>query len=131
MKTTVFAMIAIAVVVGSLAACQLAGEPIRISERDAGKIISMRTGGTLAIALQGNTTTGFNWIPAPQDPVLLNQLGEAQVTPESDQLGAPQTIVLQFEAVAHGQTVLRLNYRRSWETDLAPEKTFEVTVVVK
>lgn len=58
-------------------------------------------------------------------------MGEIEVTPESDQLGAPGKIVLQFKAVAQGQTLLRLDYKRVWETDVAPEKSFEVTVVVK
>jgi len=130
-KTAFFAMMILALLAGSLAACQSTAEPITISEQDAGKTITLKTGDTLLIELDGNITTGFNWIPAPQDPILLNQVGETEVTPESDQLGAPGKIVLQFKAVAQGQTLLHLDYKRSWETDVAPEKSFEVTVVVK
>ena len=91
----------------------------------------MKTGDTLLIELDGNITTGFNWIPAPQDPALLDQVGENEVTPASDLPGAPGKILLQFKAVAQGQTLLHLDYKRSWETNVTPEKTFEVTVVVK
>ncbi len=105
--------------------------PTIVSEQDAGTTITLKTGDTFLIKLDGNITTGFNWIPAPQDPVLLNQVGETEVTPESDKIGAPGKIVLRFKAVGQGQTLLHLDYKRSWETDVAPEKTFEVTVVVK
>jgi inhibitor of cysteine peptidase len=106
-------------------------EPVRIGQPDAGRTISLKTGDTLLVELDGNITTGFNWIPAPQDPLLLSQVGDAAVTPESNLPGAPGRIVLQFKAVAQGQTLLHLDYKRSWETGVAPEKSFEVTVVVK
>jgi inhibitor of cysteine peptidase len=147
MKTTFFALMILGLA-GSLAACQsttepvnnsqpeagkntILTEPVKIGQPDAGKTITLKTGEALLIELDGNITTGFNWIPAPQDPVLLSQVGDAVVTPESNLPGAPGRIVLQFKAVAQGQTRLRLDYKRSWETGVAPEKTFEVTVVVK
>ncbi len=131
MKTTFFALIILALLVGSLAGCQSATGSTTISGQDAGKTITLKTGDTLLIELEGNITTGFNWIPGSQDPILLNQVGEPTVTPESDLIGAPGKIVLQFKAVTQGQTLLHLDYKRSWETNVAPEKTFEVTVVVK
>lgn len=131
MKTIFSALMILALLAGSLAACQLANKPIKIGEQDAGKTITLKTGDALTVELEGNITTGFNWIPAPQDPVLLNQTGEPEAVPESDRLGAPGKIVLQFEAVAQGQTVLHLDYRRPWEAGVEPEKSFEVTVVVQ
>jgi inhibitor of cysteine peptidase len=131
MKRTFLTLMLLALLAPGLAGCRPSGKAITIGEQDAGKIISLSTGDTLVIMLDGNPTTGFNWFPAPQDPVLLSQLGEPQVTPESTQLGAPGTIVLQFEAITQGQTILHLDYKRSWETGVAPERTFEVTVVVK
>ncbi len=147
MKTTCFALMILGLA-GSLAACQSASEPaktsqpeaaknttltepVKIGQPDAGRTITLKTGDALLIELDGNITTGFNWIPAPQDPALLSQVGDAVVTPESSLPGAPGRIVLQFKAVAQGQTLLHLDYKRSWETGVAPEKTFEVTVVVK
>lgn len=131
MKTILYALTILALLVGSLAACQSTGKPVTINEQDAGKTITLQTGDTLVIELAGNISTGYNWVPAAQDPVLLNQSGEPKSAPESDKLGAPGKIVLQFEAVAQGQTVLRLDYKRPWETDVEPEKSFTVTVVVE
>ncbi len=131
MKTIFSALMILGLLAGSLTACQSTGKPVKIGEQDAGKTITLTSGDTLIIELEGNPTTGFNWIPAPQDPVLLNQLGDPEAVPESDRLGAPGQIALQFKAVAQGQTVLHLDYRRPWETDVEPEKSFEVTVVVQ
>jgi inhibitor of cysteine peptidase len=83
------------------------------------------------VTLAGNPTTGYNWIPAPQEPSLLEQVGEPKVTPASDLLGAPGMIVLQFKAAAAGETTLHLDYKRTWDLDTPPERTFEVSVVVK
>lgn len=131
MKTIFSALMILVLLAGALAACQPTGSSIKIGEQDAGKTVTLKTGDTLSIELEGNITTGFNWVPAPQEPVLLDQSGEPEIVPESDQLGAPGKIVLQFKAVAEGQTVLHLDYKRPWETDEEPEKSFEVTVVVQ
>ena len=78
MKTTFFALMILGLA-GSLAACQptagpdkisqpeagkntILPEPLQISQQDAGKTISLKTGDTLLIELDGNLTTGFNWI---------------------------------------------------------------------
>jgi len=40
-------------------------------------------------------------------------------------------ITLKFKAVSQGQVLLHLDYKQPWENEVAPEKTYEVTVVVK
>lgn len=132
MKHNLFTRMIFILLFGGLAACQpAAGEPLKMTEKDAGKTITLKTGDILLIELRGNITTGFNWIPAMQDPILLNQIDQAEETSDGELLGAPGLITLRFEAVATGQTVLHLDYKRTWETDITPEKTFEVTVVVE
>ena len=133
MKTTISTlMLLLLLTAGILTACKPATDDmIQIGEQDAGKTITLKTGDTLVVSLDGNMTTGFNWVPAPQNPVLLKQVGEPEVTPDSSELGAPGKIVLKFEAAAKGQTILHLDYKRPWEENTAPEKVFDVTVVVK
>lgn len=132
MRKPVITLMTLVLMMGIVAACKSASaESITIGDQDAGKTVELKVGDTLVVSLDGNITTGFNWVPAPQDPVLLEQVGEAEATPDSDQLGAPGKIVLHFKAIAQGQTNLHLDYRRPWEEDTAPEKTFEVTVIVK
>jgi inhibitor of cysteine peptidase len=131
MKTIFYTLIILILLAGSLAACQVFGKTTTISESDAGKTITIKNGETLVVKLKGNITTGYTWVPAGQDPQLLTQVGENEYTPESNLIGAPGTIILKFTATATGQTVLRLEYKRPWETDVAPSQTFEVTVIVE
>ena len=131
MKKFNLSVIIIATMAVSLAACQPTNQTIRIDAQDAGETINMKIGDTLIVKLYGNVTTGYNWIPAPQEPVLLMQEGNSKVTPDSDLIGAPGDIVLEFTAVAQGQTVLRLDHKRSWETDVPPMESYQVTVVVE
>ena len=116
----------------SLTACSLgARSPITVGDADAGKTVELSQGDTLVVALAGNITTGYNWEILPLDPAVLQQVGVPQVTPDSTALGAGGKIALKFQAVKSGRAKLSLVYRRSWEKDVPPLKTFDITVVVK
>jgi len=118
----------------ALVACSqtsAAGSKISIGTGDAGKTITLHPGDTLVVTLDGNITTGYNWLMQPMDPAILKQVSEPAYTPESNQAGAPGKIVLTFQAVKTGQANLVLNYMRSFEKNTTPLSTFEVTVVVK
>lgn len=131
MKTKISILIALILLTGILYACKASANTITINEQNAGKTIELKTGDTLVVSLDGNLTTGFSWIPAAQDPILLEQVGDVEVTPASDAIGSPGKIVLKFNATAKGQTDLHLEYKRAWEEGVPPEKTFDVRVVVK
>ncbi len=131
-RTTRFLLLALGLSLLTLTACaQASADPKTITASDAGKTIELQKGSTLLVALEGNATTGFNWAVADPAPAILQQVGDVQVTPTSDAIGAPGTMVLKFSAVQTGQATLKLAYARSWEKGVAPEKTFEVMVVVK
>ena len=118
----------------AMAACSPASgtdSNISIGAGDSGKTITLHEGDTLIVTLDGNTTTGYNWLLQTMDPAILKQIGEPAYAPESDSPGAPGRISLTFQAVKSGQADLVLNYIRSFEKDVAPLHTFEVTVVVE
>ena len=132
MKPIFNTLMILVLIAGTLTACTTdKANTVTITEQDAGKTIELKAGDTLLISLEGNMTTGYSWIPASQDPVLLEQIGDVAVTPVSDAVGASGTIVLTFKAITAGQTTLHLDYKRSWEENVPPAQTFEVTVVVK
>ncbi len=132
MKTTIFNLMFLVLLAGILSACQpAASTPVTIVDQDAGKTITLKSGDTLVVTLNGNITTGFNWVPALQNPDLLKQMGETEVTPASTDLSSPGKIVLKFDAATKGQTILHLDYIHPWEKDTSPEKTYKVTVEVK
>ena len=110
---------------------QARAKTVTLTEADAGKTIELQNGNLLVVVLDGNITTGFNWEMVPQTPAVLEQLGEPEATPDSSALGAGGKISLKFQAVQTGQASLTLIYHRSFEKDVPPEKTFEVTILVK
>lgn len=118
----------------ALAACSKttgSGSTISIDASDSGKTITIHQGDTLIVTLDGNPTTGYNWLMQTMDPAVLEQVGEPAYTPASDQIGAPGKISLTFQAVETGQANLVLNYMRPFEKDIAPLYTFDVMVIVE
>ena len=106
-------------------------EPIELSEKDVGSSVELRPGDMLEVVLDGNPTTGYVWEMASGDTAVVKPVGEPEFKAETDAIGSGGKVTLQFEAVALGKTVLQLIYHRTFEKDVSPIKTFEVTVVVK
>jgi inhibitor of cysteine peptidase len=104
---------------------------VRLSEEDAGSTVELRVGDTMEVVLDGNPTTGFQWETVAMDTSVLKQLGEPGFEPYTALIGSGGKFTFRFEAVASGQTLLQLVYHRPWETDVPPEKTFEVNVTVQ
>jgi inhibitor of cysteine peptidase len=104
---------------------------VRLSEEDAGSTVELRMGDTIEVVLDGNPTTGFLWETAAVDASVLKQLGEPGFEPYTNLIGSGGKFTFRFEAVASGQTLLRLIYHRPWEKDVPPERTFEVTVTAQ
>jgi inhibitor of cysteine peptidase len=104
---------------------------VDLSEADAGSTVQLSVGEGMELVLDGNPTTGFLWETAAVDASVLRQLGEPDFQPDTELLGSGGKFTFRFEAVASGQTLLQLVYHRPWETDVPPEKTFEVTVMVQ
>lgn len=129
MKRILFVLLAIFLMAGCVSAAK--ADPIQLTDKDAGKSIEARVGDTIQVSLEGNLSTGYNWVMAPQDPAILEQQGEAEFKAVDEKLGAPGLITTTFKAAKKGQTTLRLEYKRPWEKEVTPEKTFEATILVK
>ena len=101
-----------------------------LTEADAGRTIELRTGDRLSISLGGNPTTGYSWELAAVDKQVLTPLSKPGYAASSQAVGAGGVFAFEFEAVAAGQTALRLVYRRPWEKRRRPAQTFKVEVTV-
>lgn len=91
----------------------------------------MYTGDTLEVILKGNPTTGYNWEVDYVDSAILRQVGKTEFKADRKTRGSGGIITMRFEALASGQTVLRLIYHRPFEKGVPPVQTLEVAVVVK
>lgn len=114
-----------------------AGVPaeVQLTDSDNGRAVTLANGGTLIIALTSNPSTGFAWSVVDPSPSQLVLQGEPQYVPPGSTttpaVGAAGTQVFTFKATATGEAKLTLNYARSFEPTVPPNKTFTVTVTVE
>ena len=109
----------------------LAGrEMIRVNENQNGETISVETGDTLEVMLEGNPTTGYTWEVKWLDPAVIKQ-AQSDFISGSTGLGSAGSQIFRFEAIASGETVLKLIYKRPFEKSMMPLKDFKVTISVK
>ncbi len=100
---------------------------------DNGSTTKISTGDTLTVELEANPSTGYLWIfGAPFDPNLLVMTSESYTKPEGSKgmVGVPVKRVMTFKAIAPGSTGLKLDYRRPWERNEKPVKSFELLIQI-
>lgn len=102
---------------------------IRVNEYENGNTVHVQAGDLLEILLEGNPATGYSWNVDQLDPAMLKQ-GQSDFIAASGGLGSAGTVVLHFEAVAVGTTVLTLHYKRPFEKGMLPLKVFKLSIVV-
>lgn len=103
---------------------------LRLTASDAGDRMELSMPGVVVeVALEANPSTGFVWQVAEVDSAVVRYTGESFIAGADSLVGAPGTTRLWFEAIAPGETTLRLVYSRPWES-VQPLKTFEVTLVI-
>jgi predicted secreted protein len=101
-----------------------------------GSTQQLNKGEIMAVALESNPSTGYGWYASISNPKVLVQIGDPQYQGPSSSSGTPlmgaagkQTFFLQ--AAETGTATVTLEYKRSWETNVAPEKTIIIKVDVK
>lgn len=111
------------------------GKMLRANESDNGRTVKLVAGESLEIALAENPTTGYRWQRAKQTA---EEAGSpcpfAQDAYEPGRAGMPGAGGIhwwQFNAVEPGACKIELEYRRSWEKDKPPERTFRIQVEVR
>ncbi len=131
--TTRKAQLFICLIIGAaLAACgALGANPVSLTGKDAGSTVHVKQGGMVQIALEGNPTTGYTWEVAPGSGAGLTQQGEPEFKADSSALGSGGIMTLRFQATQAGTSTLKLIYHRTFEPNVAPLDTFEVTIVVE
>lgn len=102
-----------------------------ITEADNGKTVEVAKGNDLKVVLESNPTTGYSWQVKEVNASILKQVGDPEFKPDSSAIGAGGKETLTFNAASAGQTTLKLEYRRPWETEEPAVNTFTLTVVVK
>ena len=106
--------------------------PITVSEQDSGKTIELAVGQKILVQLPSNPTTGYQWSVLGKPAPLVFVKSDYAANPQAaGRMGAGGTQILRFAAKSEGKVELKLGYARPSEKDMAPAKTFAVTVVVR
>ena len=120
--------------VGSEQESEIPLADIELNADDTGGRVELHRGQTLAISLEADFSSGFNWEISQLD---LNVLRGTGTQKSEHSLGLPGfravsgLEVLLFEAVDVGDTHLELVYDRLGEEDEEPQASFVVEVVVR
>jgi inhibitor of cysteine peptidase len=95
--------------------------------------LELHAGQTLVVTLPSNPTTGLRWSVSDAAPGVLQSLGpEVYTNPEdADIVGAAGLSTWRFKVTGAGEGRLKMRYQRPWETDAAPEQTFDCAISVK
>ncbi|NQU21665.1 MAG: protease inhibitor I42 family protein [Candidatus Nealsonbacteria bacterium] len=111
------------------------GRAINLKSADSGTTVSAGVGDLVIIELDANPTTGFSWEskPAADDAILKlkskKYLSLAQLNPEMrPMLGQGGVTTFTYQVVGTGKAAISLVYRRPWEKDVKPAKTFGVEI---
>ena len=98
------------------------------------RALNVSSGGSFAVMLCSNPTTGFEWEPAEiGDPAVLRETGHRYVSPDDikpPRPGAAGQEIWTFEALQAGQSTISIAYSRPWEGGEKATWTFALTVVV-
>ena len=103
-----------------------------ITEKENGTKVKLAKGETLTIKLEGVPTAGYVWNIAKNNADQLAPQGKPEVTPaKKGVIGGKAITTFRFKADAAGASDLELHYKRPFEKNKEPAKTFKITVEIK
>lgn len=92
--------------------------------------VLLDVGDTLRVVLPSNPSTGYSWQIAKNNGAFL-QASAARTLPATEpKPGAPGTQSFTFTAAAPGKDRLLLNYRRPWEKNVRPARSYAVDITI-
>jgi inhibitor of cysteine peptidase len=105
---------------------------ITVTEKDNGSQFELKKGDVLTLRLESNPSTGYSWQIAGNDEKLMELMGKpTSETPERKLIvGGIEYEIFRFRALASGTNVLELCYKRIWEKEKEPLKTFRITAKI-
>lgn len=99
-------------------------------EKEITKEVETEVGEDFSVSLEGNPSTGYIWSLSEEPDTGLISLASKDIFDSGDMPGAPAMQVFNFDALAEGSTELKFEYSRPWETDVEPERTCTVSVMI-
>jgi len=130
-RPSILFFLAIILFSGMTVNCTVSRAALRINDQNNGQTIHLFQNHIIEISLKGNPTTGYSWEVGSIAPTALIQIGEPEFIPNSQMDGSEGLIIFRFQAVGKGMTTpLKLIYHRSFEKNVTPIKTFEISISI-
>ncbi len=107
-----------------------AGAALELNDAESGRSVSVPVGETVTVTLAGNPTTGYLWELTGIERTVLTPDAEPGFSADSPLAGSGGRFTFRFAAAAAGTSPVRLVYRRPWEKDVPPLRSFDLTVTV-
>jgi inhibitor of cysteine peptidase len=105
---------------------------VTVKAKDKEGKAKLARGDMLEVRLPSNRTTGFGWQLAKYDKDKLKSQGKPEYEkPKKPLPGAGGVEVFRFTAEAAGKTELELVYKRPFEKDKPPARTYKLTVEIE
>lgn len=104
---------------------------VKFGENDNNRSVRLRVDRKIEIDLEGNPTTGFEWVKTSGSRKIIRRNGVAEYTPDSKAIGSGGTTRFYFKIVGRGRTKLMLSYKRPWESGVPPVKTFTLRITAR
>lgn len=102
---------------------------VPVTEADSGGTVQLGPGDILQVVFTENASTGYTWELIAGTAEVVALIGDPKHQPGSG-IGGSGTVTYQFEPIAAGQTSLKFIYHRTFEPNVPPAKTVDLTVVV-
>ena len=99
---------------------------LALTEADADKTIEVAAGDTVEIQLSENATTGYHWALETIDKSVCEVIADERHGPDKVILGASGTHVWRLKATHAGNCRIEIAYRRAWQRDTPPARTFKL-----
>ncbi|NCC31357.1 MAG: hypothetical protein EOM24_04940 [Chloroflexia bacterium] len=120
----------------SLAACAQPQPPpplpeVQLTEDEVGQTVDLAVGQVLVITLPSNPSTGYAWQFIAGDDTIIAQQGESEYVQGANMPGAGGMETLRFTAQGVGTTMLTIGYKRPFEPDEMPVRSFTIEVVIR
>lgn len=93
---------------------------VPVDENKNNSIVALRVGDQIEISLPGNPTTGYEWKIRAVDWKILEPLSEPDYAPEGEALGAGGRYTLRLKAIATGESLVEMVYRRPFNAQEIP-----------
>jgi inhibitor of cysteine peptidase len=126
----------------SVSADALDEKTVTITDKDKDAKVELAKGDKLLVKLPANPTTGFTWVIASKSEKdkgdtlgdILKSAGKPEYEPaDKDKkiIGGGGTQTFTFTAQAVGEVEVEMQYKRTFEKDKEPAKTFKFKVIIK